>query len=110
MGWVAPLVPVTNGAVDYGSVGSSTTRWSHVASHGLYHGVSSLMTLLWQPSCHGEMGSLFGVGAASTELSSLFSELCFICAFDMYMCVFCAVCLCVFLVCTHAQGCLAMNE
>ena len=49
-------------------------------------------------------------GVASTELSSLFCELCFICAFDMYMCVFCAVCLCVFLVCTHAQGCLAMNE
>ena len=59
MGWVAPLVPVADGAVDCGSVGSSTARWSHVAS-GLYRGDSSLVTLLWQPSCHGGMGSLFG--------------------------------------------------
>ena len=58
-GRVAPLVPVADGAVDCGSVGSSTARWSHVAS-GLYRGVSSLVTLLWQPSCHGAMGSLFG--------------------------------------------------
>ena len=87
-------MPVTDGAVDCGSVGSSTTRWSHMASHGLYHGVSSLMTLLWQPSCHGEMGSLFGVGAASTELSSLFCELCFICAFDMYVRFLCCMSVC----------------
>ena len=46
MGWVALLVPVADGAVDCGSVGDSTARWSHVAS-GLYHGVSSLGTLLW---------------------------------------------------------------
>ena len=59
MGWVAPLVPVADGAVDCGSVESSVARWSHVAS-GLYRGVSSLMTLLWQPSCYGGMGSLFG--------------------------------------------------
>ena len=59
MGWVAPLVPVADGSVDCGSVGGSTARWSHVAS-GLYGGVSSLGTLLWQPSCHGGMGSLFG--------------------------------------------------
>ena len=45
VGWVAPLVPVTDRAVDCGSVGSSTARWSHVAS-GLYRGVSSLVTLL----------------------------------------------------------------
>ena len=48
-------------------------------------------------------------GAASTEFSSLFCELCFICVFDMYvsfMCFLCAVCPCVFLVYTHAQGCL----
>ena len=59
MGWVAPLVVVADGAMDCGSVGSSTARWSHVAS-GLYHGISSLVTLLWQPSCHGGMASLFG--------------------------------------------------
>ena len=59
MGWVALLVPVADGAVDCGSVGSSTARWAHVAS-GLYRGVSSLVTLLRQPSCHGAMGSLFG--------------------------------------------------
>ena len=41
-------------------------------------------------------------GAASTELSSLFCELCFICAFDMYVLLMC--CLCVSLVCTHAHG------
>ena len=46
---MAPLVPVADGAVDCGSVGNSTARWSHVAS-GLYRGVSSLVTLLWQPS------------------------------------------------------------
>ena len=59
VGWVAPLVPVADGIVDCGSVGGSTARWSHVASD-LYRGVSSLGTLLWQPSCHGRMGSLFG--------------------------------------------------
>ena len=53
MGWVAPLVPVADIAVDCGSVGSSTAS-------GLYRGVSSLVTLLLQPSCHGGMGSLFG--------------------------------------------------
>ena len=35
MGWVAPLVAVADGAMDCGSVESSTARWSHVAS-GLY--------------------------------------------------------------------------
>ena len=58
MVWVAPLA-VANEAVDCGSVGSSTARWSHMAS-GQYRGVSSLMTLLWQSSCHGGMGNLFG--------------------------------------------------
>ena len=77
-------------------------------------------------------------GAASTELSSLFCELlfvrlCFLCAvclcvlsfkvtaynrltnhrlgraFDMYVLFMCCMSVC-FLVCTHAQGCLAMNE
>ena len=60
MGRVALLVPVADGAVDCGSVGSSTARWSHAASHGLYRGVLSLVTLLWQPSCHGGKGNLFG--------------------------------------------------
>ena len=32
VGWVAPLVVVADGAMDCGSVGSSTARWSHVAS------------------------------------------------------------------------------
>ena len=78
MGCVAPLVAVADRAVDCSSVESSTPRWSHVASV-LYIVVSSLVTLLWQPSCHGGMGSLFVViadGATSTELSSLFCELC----------------------------------
>ena len=44
MGWVAPLVVVADGAMDCGSVGSSTARWSHVAS-GLYHGISSDFTM-----------------------------------------------------------------
>ena len=38
-------------------------------------------------------------GAASTEFSSLFCELCFICVFDMcflIMCFLCAVCPCVY--------------
>ena len=35
VGWVPPLVAVADGAVDCGSVESSTARWSHVAS-GLY--------------------------------------------------------------------------
>ena len=35
VGWVAPLVAVADGAVDCGSVESSTARWLHVAS-GLY--------------------------------------------------------------------------
>ena len=95
MGWVAPLVPVADGAVDCGSVGGSTARWSHVAS-GLYRGVSSRGTLLWQPSCHGGMGSLLVViadGAASTELSSLSCELFYLhmtcmCFYVMYVCVF----------------------
>ena len=79
--------------------------WSHVASD-LYRGVSSLVTLLWQPSCHGGWVASFVViadGAASTELSSLFRELCSIRAFDMYV-LLCALRLCVFLVCTHAKG------
>ena len=46
VGWVAPQVAAADGAVDCGSVGSSTARWSHVAS-GPYLGVSSLATLLW---------------------------------------------------------------
>ena len=87
MGWVAPLVPVADGAVDCGSVGSSTTRWSHVASRGLYRGVSSLVTLLWQPSCHGGMGSLFGGHRRQCSFYRTFlivlCELCFICAFDI---------------------------
>ena len=58
VGWVAPLVIVADGAVDCDSIGSSTARWSHVAS-GPYGGVSSLATLLRQPSCHGAMGNLF---------------------------------------------------
>ena len=43
MGWIAPLVAFADGAVDCGSVGSSTARWSHVVS-GPYRGVSSLAT------------------------------------------------------------------
>ena len=58
-GMGSPSSAIADGAVDCGSVGGSTARWLHVAS-GLYHGVSSLVTLLWQPSCHGGMGSLFG--------------------------------------------------
>ena len=48
-GWVAHQVAVADDAVDCGSVGSSTARWSHVAN-GPYRGVSSLVTLLWQYS------------------------------------------------------------
>ena len=44
-GMGTPLVPVADGAVDCDSVGSSTARWSNVAS-GLYRSVSSLVTLL----------------------------------------------------------------
>ena len=79
MRWVAPLVAVADGAVGCGSVESSTPRWSHACGKwSVYRGVSSLVTLLWPPSCHGGMGSLFVVvanGATSTELSSLFCEL-----------------------------------
>ena len=70
---------------------SVTARWSHVVcilSGGM--GIASLVVIV--------------DGAASTELFSLFCEPCFMCMFDM--CFLCAVCLCVFLVCTHAQGCL----
>ena len=55
---IDPLA-VPNEAVDCGSVGSFTARWSHMAS-GQYRGVSSLTTLLWQSSCHGGMTNLFG--------------------------------------------------
>ena len=101
MGWVSPLVPVADGAVDCGSVGGSTARWSHVAS-GLYRDVSSLGTLLWQPSCHGGMGSVFRGhchGATSTELFSLSCEL-----FYLYMTCMCFYVLyvSVFVVCTSS--------
>ena len=56
----SPSSAIADSAVDCGSVGSSTARWSHVVI-GLYRGVSGLVTLLWQPSCHGGMGSLFGM-------------------------------------------------
>ena len=62
VGWVAPLVAVADGAVDCGSVESSTARLSHVTS-GLY-------IMVFQVSClyYGShlvmvgwhMGSLFG--------------------------------------------------
>ena len=51
MGWIAPLVAFADGAVDCGSVGSSSARWSYVVS-----GVSSFATSVWQTSCHGGMG------------------------------------------------------
>ena len=63
----------------------------------LYHGVSSLVTLLWLPSCHGGMGGpllVLADGAASTELSSLSCELCFICVFDMYVFFMCYMSVC----------------
>ena len=95
MVWVAPLA-VANEAVDCGSVGSSTARWSHVAS-GQYCGVSSLTTLLWQSSCHGGMGNLFGGHChrcSISELSSLFCELRFTCVFDIYVLFMCCMSVC----------------
>ena len=35
-------------------------------------------------------------GATSTELSSMFCELCFICVFDMHVCAFYVLYVCVF--------------
>ena len=100
-GWVAPLVPVADGAVDCGSVGGSTARWLHVAS-GLYRGVSSLGTLLYGSHLVmvGWVASLVvTAGAASTELSSLSCEL-----FYLYMTCMCFYVLyvCVFVVCTSS--------
>ena len=88
-------MPVADGAVDCGSVGSSTARWSHVAS-GLYRGVSSLVTLLWQPSCHGGMGSLFGGHCRQCSFYRTFLIVlnCFICAFDMYVLFMCCMSVC----------------
>ena len=109
-GMDSPFSACHDHAVDCGSVGSSTARWSHVAS-GLYRGVSSLVTLLWQPSCHGGwVASLWSL--PTVQLLQNFPH-CFV-NFVLFvrltcMCFLCAVCLCVFLVCTHAQGCLAMN-
>ena len=113
-GMGSPSSAIADSAVDCGSVGSSTDRRSHVAI-GQYHGVSSLVTLLWQPSCHGGMGSLFGshcrrcsiYRAFLIGLWTWFVRLTWHCTcwYVLFMC-----CMCVFLVCTHAQGCLAMNE
>ena len=66
VGWVASLVAVPNSAVDCGSVGSSSARWSHVTS-GPHRGVSSLSILLWQPFCHGGMGTFLVVIAKRLE-------------------------------------------
>ena len=83
--WVAPLVVVADGAVDCGSVESSTARWSHVAS-GLCRGVSSLVTLLWQPSCHGGIGSLFWWSLPTVQLLQNFPH-CFV--NFVYLCLTC---------------------
>ena len=100
MGWVAPLVPVADSAVDCGSVGSSTARWSHTAS-GLYHGVSSLVTFLWQPFCYGGMGSLLCGHCRWCSFYRTFlivSEkfVLFVCLTCMHF--LCAACPCVFVV------------
>ena len=104
VGWVAPLVAVADGAVDCGSVESSTARLSHVASglqlyivvfqvSCLYYG-SHLVMVAWH------MGSLFGGHCQWCNfyktflivLWTLFCELwCLTC-----MCFLRAVCLCVF--------------
>ena len=47
-------------------------------------------------------------GAASTELSSLFCELCFICVFDMYVLFMC--CMSVFLLYVHMPKGVYMND
>ena len=57
----------------------------------LYYG-SHLVMVGWVASL-----VVIANSAASTELSSLFCKLCFICAFDM--CFLCAVC--VFFLCVH---------
>ena len=82
-------------------------KWS------VYRSVSSLVTLVWQPSCHGGMGSLFGghcrqcnfYRAFLIVLWTLFCEPClFLCL--TCMCFLHAVCLCFFL-CVHMpNGCL----
>ena len=48
-------------------------------------------------------------GAASAELSSLFSELCFICVFDMYVIYVLYVCMFFFL-CVHMPKGIYMNN
>ena len=66
VGWIASLVALA----DCGLVGSSTARWSHVTS-GPYRGVSSLSILLWQPSCHGGIGTFLVVIAKRLENTPL---------------------------------------
>ena len=101
MVWVAPLA-VANEAVDCSSVGSSTARWSHVAS-GQYRGVSSLTTLLWQSSCHGGMGNLFGghchqCSFYRTFLLILWTSF-YLCVW--HLCAFYVLYVCVFFLCVH---------
>ena len=96
MVWVAPLA-VANEAVDCGSVGSSTARWSHVAS-GQYRGVSSLTTLLWESSCHGGMGNLFWWSLPLVQLLQNFPP-CFVnfvllVVFDIYVLFMCCMSVC----------------
>ena len=89
--WVAPLVAVADGAVDCGSVESSTARWSHVAC-GLYVVVFSRLYYGSRLVMVGWIASLVVIanGATSTELSSLFCELCFV-NFVLFVCLTCTV-------------------
>ena len=106
VGSLAPLVAVADGAVDCGSVESSTAplvtrgKWS-------YRGVSSLVTLLWQRSYHGETGSLFGGHCQRCSFYRTFFIVLWTFLFCVWnVCAFYVLCVCVFLVCTHARGCL----
>ena len=102
VGWVAPLVAVADGAVDCGSVESSTARWSHVAS-GLYIVVFQVSWLYYGSHLvmEGWVASLVVIadGATSTELAHCLVNfvlwtlfyLCVwhVCAFYvLYVCVF----------------------
>ena len=102
VGWVAPLVPVADSAVDCGSVGSSILLGGHTRQVvyimvfqvlWLFYG-SHLVMVGWVASY-----VVIDDGAASTELSSLFlKNLFYLCVW--HVCAFYVLHAHVFLLCT----------
>ena len=91
VGWVAPLVPVAEGALDCDSVGSS---WEVVLIVVFYGSHLFMVGLGSRFGCHYQRCNL---------LQNFFFLKCFICAFDIYVLFMC------FNVCVLFT-CLAINQ